>query len=73
MYKLQVIQITQEIKMKTTVNIIEPKDAEEIIKSGKADSINFGRKIINLLNWLIKKLLHYKKKVDLLNQYKRCF
>ena len=27
MYKLQVIQITQEIKMKTTVNIIEPKDA----------------------------------------------
>ena len=73
MYILYIIQITQEIKVKTTVNIIEPKNAVVIIKSGKTDLVSFGEKIINLPNWLIKKLLHYKNEIDLLNQYKRCF
>lgn len=62
-----------DIKVKTTGNIIDLKHAEEIIKTGKADLVGFGRKFINSPTWLIKELLHNKKKIDLPNQYKRCF
>jgi 2,4-dienoyl-CoA reductase-like NADH-dependent reductase (Old Yellow Enzyme family) len=60
------------IKVKTTGNINGIKHAEEIIKSGKADLVSFGRKFINSPTWLIKELLYYKK-TNLPNQYKRCF
>ena len=53
-------------------HICEP-NVEEIIKSGKADLVSFGRKFINSPTWLIKELLYYKKKTNLPNQYKRCF
>ena len=61
------------IKVKTTGNITDLKHAEQIIKTGKADLVSFGRKFINSPTWLIKQLLYYKKKVKLPNQYKRCF
>ena len=61
------------IKVKTTGNIVDINHAEKIIKSGKADLVSFGRKFINSPTWLIKELLHNKKKMNLPNQYKRCF
>ena len=61
------------IKVKTTGNISDIKHAEEIIKLGKADLVSFGRKFINSPTWLIKELLHFKKKINLPDQYKRCF
>jgi len=61
------------IKVKTTGNIADINHAEKIIKSGKADLVSFGRKFINSPTWLIKELLHNKKKMNLPNQYKRCF
>ena len=69
----QKIRETVRIKVKTTGNINGIEHAEEIIKSGKADLISFGRKFINSPTWLIKELLYYKKKTNLPNQYKRCF
>lgn len=69
----QKIKKTLRIKVKTTGNINGIKHAEEIIKSGKADLVSFGRKFINSPTWLIKELLYYKKKTNLPNQYKRCF
>ena len=69
----QKIRDTVGIKVKTTGNITDIKHAEEIIKSGKADLVSFGRKFINSPTWLIKELLYYKKKTNLPNQYKRCF
>ncbi len=61
------------IKVKTTGNITDLKHAEQIIKTGKADLVSFGRKFINSPTWLIKELLHHKKKTNLPNPYKRCF
>ncbi len=69
----QEIKKKVKIKVKTTGNISGLKHAEDIIKSGKADLVSFGRKFINSPTWLIKQLLHHKKKVYLPNQYKRCF
>ena len=61
------------IKVKTTGNITDLEYAEKIIKTGKADLVSFGRKFINSPTWLIKQSLYHKKKVNLPNQYKRCF
>ena len=69
----QKIRETVGIKVKTTGSIHGIKHAEEIIKSGKADLVSFGRRFINSPTWLIKELLYYKKKTNLPNQYKRCF
>ena len=49
------------------------KHAEEIVISKKADLVSFGRKFVNSPNWLIKELISKKKKVEIPNQYKRCF
>mgnify|MGYP001170732843 CR=1 FL=1 len=62
-----------KIKVKTTGNIVDINHAEKIIKSGNADLVSFGRKFINSPTWLIKELIDHKKKIDLPNQYKRCF
>lgn len=75
-YQVHLAQKIREvvgIKVKTTGNIDGIKHAEEIIRLGKADLVSFGRKFINSPNWLIKELLRYKKKINLPNQYKRCF
>ena len=52
-------------KIENVQNINDIKHAEEIIKSGKADLVSFGRKFINSPTWLIKELLYYKKKVNI--------
>ena len=62
-----------KIKVKTTGKITNINHAEKIIKSGKADLVSFGRKFINSPTWLIKEMLNHKKKINLPNQYKRCF
>jgi len=62
-----------KIKVKTTGNIINLKHAEKIIKNGQADMVSFGRKFINSPTWLIKELINNKNKINLPNQYKRCF
>ena len=62
-----------KIKVKTTGKITNINHAEKIIKSGKADLVSFGRKFINSPTWLIKEILNHKKKINLPNQYKRCF
>ncbi len=61
------------IFVKTTGMIEDLKHAEEIVKSKKADLVSFGRKFVNSPNWLIKELISKKKKVEIPNQYKRCF
>lgn len=75
-YQVHLAQKVREkvgIKVKTTGSINGIKHAEEIIKTGKADLVSFGRRFINSPTWLIKELLYYKKKTNLPNQYKRCF
>lgn len=61
------------ILVRTTGMIKDIKHAEKIIQSKNADLISFGRKFINSPNWLIKELIKKKKRVNIPNQYKRCF
>ena len=61
------------ILVRTTGMIKDIKHAEKIIQSKNADLISFGRKFINSPNWLIRELIKKKKRVNIPNQYKRCF
>ena len=67
------IKQNSTIIVKTTGMIEDLKHAEKIVKSKKADLVSFGRKFVNSPNWLIKELILKKGKVEIPNQYKRCF
>ena len=58
---------------RTTGMIKNLEHANKIIKNNSADLVSFARKFINSPTWLIKEQMHYKKKIKISNQYKRCF
>ena len=67
------IKIKSKIIVKTTGMIKDIKHAEQIVKNKDADLVSFARKFINSPNWLIKELVKRNKKIEIPNQYKRCF
>ena len=67
------IKKESKILVKTTGMIQNIKHAEKIILKKSADVISFGRKFISSPHWLIKELKKKNHKVNIPNQYKRCF
>ena len=58
---------------RTTGMITNLRQANNILKHRSADLINMARKFINSPTWLIQELIKNRKKIKIVNPYKRCF
>jgi len=73
------VHLAQKIKAKTGIitrtagMITSYEQALKIIKNGSADLVMVARSFINNPNWLIKNYKKNKRKINIPNQYKRCF
>lgn len=67
------IKEKSKIITRTAGMIKDLEHANKIIQNKNADLVSFGRKFIKSPNWLINELIERKYKVNIPNQYKRCF
>lgn len=71
------VQFSQEIKQASNMltcavgMITDPKFADEIVRSNKADAVMLGRELLRNPNWVLKAAIELEHDLEWLNQYRQ--